>query len=90
MPAKLDWVNPSNPVEQFLHCCRIQLRRRSVRKPFLLLLLCLSIFSLSAFAEEWNKSYQVGDKPSLHVDTNDASVEIYARSGPHRLGAGHR
>ena len=46
-----------------------------MRKP-LLLLLCLSVFSLSAFAEEWTKSYQVGDKPSLRVETNDASVEI--------------
>ncbi len=47
-----------------------------MRKSFLLFLLCFSVFSLSAFAEEWNKSYQVGDKPSLRVDTNDASVEI--------------
>ena len=47
-----------------------------MRKPSLLLLLCLLVFSLSAFAEEWTKSYQVGDKPSLRVDTNDASVEI--------------
>jgi Putative adhesin len=47
-----------------------------VRKPSLFLFLCLSVFSLSAFAEEWSKSYQVGDKPSLRVDTNDASVEI--------------
>ena len=47
-----------------------------MRKSFLLFLLCFSVFRLSAFAEEWNKSYQVGDKPSLRVDTNDASVEI--------------
>jgi len=47
-----------------------------VHKSFTLLLLCLSIFSLSAFADEWTKSYQVGDKPSLRVDTNDAAVEI--------------
>ena len=46
-----------------------------MRKP-LLLLLSLSVFSLSALAEEWTKSYQVGDKPSLRVETNDASVEI--------------
>ncbi len=55
---------------------RIPFRRPSVRKTFLLLLLCLSVFSVAAHAEEWNKSYQVGDKPSLRVDTNDASVEI--------------
>ena len=47
-----------------------------MRKPFLVLLLCLSVFALSAFAEEWNKTYQVGDKPSLRVETNDASVEV--------------
>ena len=47
-----------------------------MRKPCLLFLLSLSLFSLSALAEEWTKSYQVGDKPNLHVDTNDASVEI--------------
>ena len=42
----------------------------------LILLLCLSLSSLSLFAEEWNKSYQVGSNPSLHVDTNDASIEV--------------
>jgi hypothetical protein len=47
-----------------------------VRKTFLMILLCLCVLGLSAFAEEWNKSYQVGDKPSLRVETNDAAVEI--------------
>jgi DUF4097 and DUF4098 domain-containing protein YvlB len=47
-----------------------------MHKSILIFLLSLSVFSLSAFAEEWSKTYQVGDKPSLHVDTNDASVEI--------------
>ena len=47
-----------------------------MRKTFLLLLLCLTVFSLSALAEEWSKTYQVGDKPSLRVETNDASVEV--------------
>ncbi|MGC2111128.1 MAG: DUF4097 family beta strand repeat-containing protein [Candidatus Korobacteraceae bacterium] len=45
-------------------------------KRSLILLLCFSLLSLSAFAEEWNKSYQVGNNPSLHVDTNDASIEV--------------
>lgn len=45
-------------------------------KRSLILLLCFSLLSLSAFAEEWNKSYQVGSNPSLHVDTNDASIEV--------------
>jgi DUF4097 and DUF4098 domain-containing protein YvlB len=53
-----------------------------VRKTFLIVLLCLSVLGVSAFAEEWSKTYQVGDKPSLRVDTNDASVEI-------TRGAGH-
>lgn len=47
-----------------------------MRKTFLIILLCLSVLGVSAFAEEWAKTYQVGDKPSLRVDTNDASVEI--------------
>ncbi len=47
-----------------------------MRKTFLITLLCLSVLAVSAFAEEWTKTYQVGDKPSLRVDTNDASVEI--------------
>ncbi len=43
---------------------------------FLLTALCFGALGLSAFAEEWNKTYQVGDKPALHVETNDASIEI--------------
>src|SRR5271167_3094771 len=60
--------------------------RRTVPKRSLFLLLCVSLFSLSAFAEEWSKSYQVGDKPSLRVDTNDASVEI-SRGASHTVSA---
>ena len=41
-----------------------------------LILSCLLLLSLSALAEEWNKTYQVGDKPSLRVETNDAAIEI--------------
>jgi len=47
-----------------------------MRKTILTLLVLISVLGLSAFAEEWNKTYQVGDKPSLRVDTNDASVEV--------------
>ncbi len=47
-----------------------------MRKTFLISLLCLTVLGASAFAEEWTKTYQVGDKPSLRVDTNDAAVEI--------------
>ena len=42
----------------------------------LILLLCILTFGASAFAEEWTKTYQVGNNPSLHVDTNDASIEV--------------
>lgn len=45
-------------------------------KNFVILLLCLSALSVSAFADEWTKSYQVSNNPSLRVDTNDASIEI--------------
>jgi len=43
-----------------------------------LLVLLLAILSLGLFAsaDEWNKSYQVGNNPSLHIDTNDASIEV--------------
>ena len=41
-----------------------------------ILLLCFLAFSLAAFADEWNKSYQVGNNPTLHVETNDASIEV--------------
>ena len=47
-----------------------------MRKVFLFPLLCLFVFTLPALADEWTKSYQVGDKPAMRVDTNDASVEI--------------
>ncbi len=44
-------------------------------KPLLLALSILS-FSLFAAADEWNKTYQVGNNPTLHVETNDASIEV--------------
>lgn len=45
-------------------------------KRSLILLLSFLCLGLSAFADEWTKSYQVGSNPSLRVDTNDASIEI--------------
>lgn len=48
-----------------------------MRKVFLsFLLLSLVLFCIGAFADEWNKTYSVGDHPSVKVDTNDASIEI--------------
>lgn len=29
-----------------------------------------------ALADEWNHTYQVGDKPNLRVETNDAAIEV--------------
>jgi hypothetical protein len=42
----------------------------------LLFLTCLAALSCTAFAEEWTKTYQVGSKPALRVETNDAAIEI--------------
>ncbi len=41
-------------------------------------ILLLAVLSLGSFAsaDEWNKSYPVGNNPTLHVDTNDASIEV--------------
>jgi len=47
-----------------------------VRKTILILTVSLLLLSLPALADEWNKSYPVGAKPSLRVDTNDAAIEI--------------
>jgi hypothetical protein len=47
-----------------------------VSKISLILLLCISCLGVSASAEEWTKSYQVSNTPSLHVDTNDAAIEV--------------
>ena len=47
-----------------------------MRKTILFLTFSLLLLSLPALADEWNKSYSVGAKPSLRVDTNDAAIEI--------------
>ena len=47
-----------------------------MRKTILILTVSLLLLSLPALADEWNKSYPVGAKPSLRVDTNDAAIEI--------------
>jgi riboflavin synthase alpha subunit len=52
-----------------------------VRKLILILSLSLPLLAVSAFAEEWSKSYTVGAKPSLRVDTNDATIEISRGAG---------
>ncbi len=45
-------------------------------KRSVILLLCFSLFSIAALAEEWTKTYQVGNNPNLRVDTNDAAIEV--------------
>ena len=47
-----------------------------MRRMVLAILLSLPLLASCAMADEWNRTYQVGDKPSLRVDTNDAAVEI--------------
>ena len=47
-----------------------------MRKHFLVLIVCLPLFAISAFADDWSKTYTVGGKPSLRVDTNDAAIEV--------------
>ena len=49
---------------------------RIIFRSLILSVLCFALLGCSAFADEWNRTYQVGDKPALHVETNDASVEI--------------
>src|SRR5271166_4881210 len=55
---------------------RIIARRGPVSYKAIILLLSILSFGLFASADEWNKSYQVGNNPTLHVDTNDASIEV--------------
>lgn len=52
-----------------------------MRRLIVFLSLLLPLLTLSAFAEEWSKSYSVGTKPSLRVDTNDAAIEITRGAG---------
>lgn len=52
-----------------------------VRKLILVLISCLPLLAASAFADDWAKTYKVGEKPSLHVDTNDAAIEVTRGAG---------
>jgi hypothetical protein len=52
-----------------------------VRKLILVLSFSLPLLALSATAEDWSKSYTVGAKPSLRVDTNDSSIEVSRGTG---------
>jgi hypothetical protein len=47
-----------------------------VSRKSLILLICVAALSLPAWADEWTKTYQVGNNPTLRVDTNDASIEV--------------
>ena len=47
-----------------------------MRRIILAVLLSLPVLAGYAVADDWNRTYQVGDKPSLRVDTNDAAIEV--------------
>lgn len=47
-----------------------------MRKIILVLVFCLPLLAAMAFADDWSKTYTVGEKPSLRVDTNDAAIEV--------------
>src|SRR3954470_22133339 len=46
-----------------------------------LVILLVAVLSLTAFADEWNKEYNVGASPKLNVDTNDANIRVSAGAG---------
>lgn len=47
-----------------------------MRRIVLAVLLSLPMLAGYAFADDWTHTYQVGDKPSLRVDTNEAAIEV--------------
>jgi hypothetical protein len=47
-----------------------------MRRIVLAVLLSVPLLAGYALADDWNRTYQVGDKPSLRVDTNDAAIEV--------------
>jgi len=47
-----------------------------MRKIVLAVLLSLPLLAGCAAADDWTHTYQVGDKPSLRVETNDGAIEI--------------
>ncbi len=57
-----------------------------VRKLIFLIALSLPLLSLSALADDWSKTYTVGAKPTLRVDTNDCAIEI-VRGGSGTISA---
>ena len=52
-----------------------------MRKLIAVLIFSVPLLTLTAFAEDWSKSYTVGAKPALHIDTNDAAIEITRGNG---------
>ena len=57
-----------------------------MRKFIVVIFVLAAVFALPALAEDWTKNYTVGAKPALHVDTNDASIEI-ARGSANTIAA---
>lgn len=47
-----------------------------MRRIVLAVLITVLTLAGCALADDWTHSYQVGEKPSLRVDTNDAAVEV--------------
>ena len=40
--------------------------------------LLLAIFAIPVWAEEWSKTFELNGKADLHVETNDARVQVEA------------
>ena len=45
-------------------------------KPLVAVISCLLALCAAASADEWTRTYKVGNNPALHVETNDASIEV--------------
>ncbi len=42
------------------------------------LIVLFALFSVFAHADDWNKTFAVSGKPDVHVDANDANIEVRA------------
>jgi Putative adhesin len=57
-------------------------------------LILLTLTSLSAFAEDWKKTFSTSGKPTVQVDTNDAEIQVTGGDGRateiHVISEGYR